>query len=196
MARPRTFDEADVLDRAVQVFWSRGFEGTSIADLEEATGLGRQSLYNAFGDKRHLFLAALEHYRRQGESQRGSIAGRGLGAVETFFSSSIDFLTEGGERRGCFLTKARMEDSGTAGVPAVCTSNEESIRALFTRRLEEAREDGELRTGVSPEVAGRMLATWAHGLSAAAAAGAGASLLREEARLLISGLRTQEVPTS
>ena len=62
MARPREFDDSVVLDAAVERFWNRGYEATSVRDLIEATGLTGASLYNAFGDKRALFRAALAHY--------------------------------------------------------------------------------------------------------------------------------------
>lgn len=60
--RPRTFDPDAVLGRATALFWRKGYAGTGISDLEEATGLGRQSLYGAFGDKRQLFEKVVEHY--------------------------------------------------------------------------------------------------------------------------------------
>jgi TetR/AcrR family transcriptional repressor of nem operon len=63
MARPREFDEAEATRRAVAVFWSKGYEAASLADLMAATGLSKSSLYQAFGDKRGLFLAAFESYR-------------------------------------------------------------------------------------------------------------------------------------
>lgn len=62
MARPREFDEAAVLDAAVQCFWSRGYEATTVRDLIDSTGLTAASLYNAFGDKRAFYQRALDHY--------------------------------------------------------------------------------------------------------------------------------------
>ena len=62
VGRPRSFDPDVVLDQAMAVFWKQGFEGTGMPDLEQATGLGRQSLYGAFGDKRTLFARVVEHY--------------------------------------------------------------------------------------------------------------------------------------
>ena len=62
MARPREFDEEAVLDAAVQCFWSRGFEATSVRDLAGSMGITGASLYNAFGDKRSLYRKALDHY--------------------------------------------------------------------------------------------------------------------------------------
>src|SRR6185312_856599 len=64
MARPKSFDENAVLDQAVELFRARGYEGTSLAELESHLGLGRQSLYNTFGDKQALFIKALDRYRR------------------------------------------------------------------------------------------------------------------------------------
>jgi TetR/AcrR family transcriptional regulator, transcriptional repressor for nem operon len=66
MGRPRSFDEDDVIARATSLFWAQGFRPTTIEDLTHATGLGAQSLYGAFGDKRALFLRALERYMRNG----------------------------------------------------------------------------------------------------------------------------------
>src|SRR3982751_3383022 len=60
--RPRSFDEDQVLDQIMMLFWKKGYEATGLADLEQATGLGRQSLYGAFGDKRTLFLRIVDRY--------------------------------------------------------------------------------------------------------------------------------------
>jgi TetR/AcrR family transcriptional regulator, transcriptional repressor for nem operon len=60
--RPRSFEPEEALDRAMTVFWRKGYERTGLLDLEESTGLGRQSLYNVFGDKRVLFTQVIEHY--------------------------------------------------------------------------------------------------------------------------------------
>ena len=67
MARPREFDEEEVLDRALDVFWRRGYGATSVEDLTAATGLGRGSLYAAFGDKETLFLTCLRRYHLRGQ---------------------------------------------------------------------------------------------------------------------------------
>ena len=62
MGRPREFDVDDALDRAMRVFWAKGYQGASLDDLLAAMGIGRGSLYKAFGDKRSLYLAALQRY--------------------------------------------------------------------------------------------------------------------------------------
>lgn len=70
MARPRQFDETDVLDRAIQCFWSRGYESMPVRDLAGEMGITGASLYNTFGDKRSLYLSALDHYLKNSVSTR------------------------------------------------------------------------------------------------------------------------------
>jgi len=65
MARPKEFDQAAALETAMEVFWTRGYEATTMGDLRKAIGIGRQSLYDTFGDKEQLFAAALDQHLRQ-----------------------------------------------------------------------------------------------------------------------------------
>ena len=111
MARPREFDEAAVLEAAVQCFWRRGYEATSVRTLIEQTGLTGASLYNAFGDKRALYGRALEHY------VEGSIAERirrcaGLApraAIGAFFAEILCRSLGDREHRGCMLVNAALD---------------------------------------------------------------------------------------
>ena len=84
--RPRTFESAEVLEAAMELFWTHGYERTSKRDLMEATGLASQSLYNAFGDKRTLFLEAIRHYSdaRTAEHERRR---RGLPRVRVLLAA-------------------------------------------------------------------------------------------------------------
>src|SRR5712692_11429413 len=112
MPRPRSFDEDAVLDQAVQLFWERGYEGTSLADLETHIGLGRQSLYNAFGDKQTLFLKALERYQRAVMEKvlaHLNASGAGLDAIRAFFKATVESLTAAGPRRACLVANTILE---------------------------------------------------------------------------------------
>src|SRR5215211_2354422 len=114
MARSKSFDQDAVLDRAAELFWERGYEGTSMADLEAHLGLGRQSLYNAFGDKQALFLKALERYRQHAMREPISILtapGAGLEAIRAYFSGSIERLTTETPRRACLVANTIVERS-------------------------------------------------------------------------------------
>jgi TetR/AcrR family transcriptional regulator, transcriptional repressor for nem operon len=111
MARPREFDEEVVLDAAVQCFWRRGYEATSVKDLIGKTGITAASLYNAFGDKRALFRTALDHYV---EASIGERIGRcetlpPREAIAAFFDEILRRSLGDREHKGCMLVNAALE---------------------------------------------------------------------------------------
>ena len=188
MVRPREFDELEVLEKVVDVFWTKGYEGTAISDLEAATGLGRQSLYNAFGGKKELFTRAVEHYRARAEEGRHTISQPGLDGIRAFFETSLDFLSREGQGRGCFLGRVRLDPSGVEVAGRSCDRSEGSIRGFLHERLLEAGDRGELRPGLDVEVAADLLSTLSRGVSAAVAAGEPADRLRAEVGLMLQGM--------
>src|SRR6516164_5154650 len=105
MARPREFDEGEVLDRALATFWEHGYEGTSIDDLVAATGLGRASLYGAFGDKEQIFARALERYcAHLGDSLAvGGDEPSARAALERLLRTLVVKSLPRSGPRGCFL---------------------------------------------------------------------------------------------
>lgn len=111
MARPRQFDQALVLEAAVQCFWDRGYEATSVQDLVRASGVTAASLYNAFGDKRAIFRAALEHYvdTRLGERMRRCDALPPEQAIRGFFEEVVRASSNDRARKGCMLVNTALE---------------------------------------------------------------------------------------
>lgn len=99
MARPRKFDEEQVLESALLLFWRRGYAATSIQDLVQATGLGRQSLYNTFGGKQELFVAALGEYRRRVDEELCALHSptAGRDEIRSYILGALDAQT----RLGC-----------------------------------------------------------------------------------------------
>jgi TetR/AcrR family transcriptional repressor of nem operon len=111
MARPREFDEEAVLDAAVQCFWARGYESTSVKDLMEATGLTAASLYNAYGDKRAMFRTALDRYIENsiGVRIRRSEALPPRDAIRSFFDDILRRSLNDRERKGCMVVNSALE---------------------------------------------------------------------------------------
>jgi TetR/AcrR family transcriptional regulator, transcriptional repressor for nem operon len=111
MSRQREFDEAKVLDLAVDCFWRTGYEATSVRDLASRMGITGTSLYNAFEDKRSLVRRALEHYLD--ESTRRRLAALGSlppkAAIRQFLTTAIERSLADDERRGCFLVNSALE---------------------------------------------------------------------------------------
>lgn len=111
MIRPREYDREEVLEKATDLFWERGYEGTSIHNLVAATGLNTRSMYNEFGDKEGLFLACIDHYVTESLSDLGKILTKqplGLNNVEEFFNYQVDNVTPD-YFKGCLLVNAVSE---------------------------------------------------------------------------------------
>jgi TetR/AcrR family transcriptional repressor of nem operon len=146
MARPREFDEGVVLDAAVNCFWTRGYEATSVRDLAAEMGITGPSLYNAFGDKRSLFRAALERYVQLWTRARIADVEKKLPpkeAVRAFIAGIIERSLDDPDRRGCMLVNAALEiaphDAAIGAEVAVWLGE---IEAFFRRAIAAAQAQG------------------------------------------------------
>lgn len=167
MARPREFSRDSALREAMEVFWEKGYDGTTMQDLVDRLEIGRASLYAAFGSKRKLFDEALERYCewiRDGYLAPLRVPGSPLKAIRTFFSGLVDVLCEG-DVPSCLLVKMAVlggaSDRETAERVRRAT---ECIEEAFYGMLVRARESGELRVGRSPRALARFLAHSTQGL--------------------------------
>ncbi|MGE0285852.1 MAG: TetR/AcrR family transcriptional regulator [Bradyrhizobium sp.] len=151
MPRPREFEEDAVLDAAVECFWRRGLEATSVRDLSEATGLSQPSLYNAFGDKRQLFARSLERYAAQ--SMRARIerieeTHAPADAIRVFFGDLITRSLADTDRRGCLIVNTALEVAPhDAAMRRTIGAYLAEIEGFFLRSLERLRDEGALASG-------------------------------------------------
>lgn len=112
--RPRTFEHQEVLDQALELFWKRGYESTTTRDLEERLGLSQSSIYNAFGSKHGLLLAALSLYESRISKELVvplEQASDPLQGINDFFDDLARWVTHDG-RRGCMIINLMAEDAG------------------------------------------------------------------------------------
>ena len=192
MARPREFNEDEVIDRAVDLFWRKGFADTSIGDLEEALGMGRQSIYNTFGDKRSLYIRALQHYYEKGTSTISSFLNegkRGLDSIHAYFNMVVEQHASPEGARGCFLVKS-LVDHGTSDPEVVsrCRSNENRLVSMFKQALTEAVEDQTISATTNVGATALMLSTQLYGLSVMARSGMSGDAMRESTQTLLNQL--------
>ena len=192
MARPREFDRGQVVDRAVEVFWRKGFEATSIRDLVEATGLNRGSLYNTFGDKAGLFEAALERYMAGAPTQyvvAAADSGPPRQVIGEFFARLVDLGASDKERRGCLMTNTAAElaarDERVAAQVAEAMQGLED--ALF-RLIERGQETGEIAPWRDPRALARFLVAAAQGLHISAKLNGDRAALEAIAGIALSNL--------
>ena len=146
MARPRGFDEDKVIKKAMTIFWERGYDATSISDLEKATGLSRISIYNTFGDKEGLFLRALDLYHSNATLVFEKIAQGGLEDIERFFEwFARPFSAKATNQSGCLMVNTILDI--WQAEPAVYEKVEayrNMLRSAYTRALQNAQEKREM----------------------------------------------------
>jgi TetR/AcrR family transcriptional repressor of nem operon len=165
--RPREFDREDALERAMILFWERGYEGTSMSDLTEALGIGRQSLYGAFGDKRALFLACMDRYVEQvlelGVFDPLASAGSPLENVHKVLDGWEQYA-QSAQFRGCLLGKSLTElGRREPELDRVLRAKLDRMEAAFERALRLSKKEGELSAAADVRVLARALTTFAQG---------------------------------
>lgn len=168
MGRPRAFDTETAVARALDTFWSRGYEATSVADLCHAMGLSRSSLYEAFGSKHGLFLAALAHYEA-GVTQRIGACLNRPGPVQRnvrdFLMMFVDGAVRGPGRRGCFLGNCTGELSAADPVLAARFGRGfEAIEATIHAALARGQAAGEIAADTDIRALARFLVSTVQGL--------------------------------
>lgn len=134
MGRPREFDTGEALENAMKAFWAKGYDGTSIQDLMAVTGLKKQSLYGAFGNKRALYIASLKRFdetRLRQSAQILAAKGSARTRIANLLQGVIDRACEGHDRSGCFLCNAAVDPA------PVCRETEAVVDTCLTR-LEQA----------------------------------------------------------
>lgn len=151
MARPREFDPDTVLERAMRVFWAKGYHASSLDDLCEAAELNRPSLYAAFGDKRALFLATLDRYGDRSVARVTAALSRPVpirDAVAAFLAEMIEQIVAGPGRAGCFIGNCAAEVAQhDRAAAARVTRNLKRIEAAFHAGFAAAK----IRAELSPE---------------------------------------------
>lgn len=162
MARLKAFDEDRAIDAAVDCFWMRGYEATSVRDLAQSMGIGGASLYNAYGDKRALFVRSLERYANRSmreRIERLEAAHRPKEAIEAFLAEIIERSLKDRDRKGCLLVNSALDVAPhDAEIGQVVGGYLDEIRAFFRRNIEAARKAGQVPRAVdAEEVSGHLL---------------------------------------
>ncbi|MFJ3788457.1 TetR/AcrR family transcriptional regulator [Kitasatospora sp. NPDC090091] len=183
MPRPREFEPEQVLEAAMRRFWERGYRATSIEDLVKATGVKPGSIYSAFpGGKRTLFLKSLERYSKLVVPQKlGELDAPGASVAEVrgYFDGLVRDLLSPEGRQGCLLVNTAIENAAEDDeAAAVVRGHLARLEHCMTRALETAARRGEVRTGLDPAGAARLLVATAQGLMVVGKANPDEAVLR------------------
>ncbi|MFE7228580.1 TetR/AcrR family transcriptional regulator [Nocardioides sp. NPDC057577] len=189
--RPRSFDENAVLDAAMRAFWEHGYEGTSVATLEAATGLRAPSLYGAFGSKEALYQSALERYA----SEHGAVLrpdGPAREAISEFLLEAADRFSEGGLPPGCMISTAAL---GVGAAQRGVATRPARMRAQtldgIEQRLRRAVDQRELPDTTDVAALARLVGAVIQGMSVQAIDGAARTDLRALAAVAMSAWPTE-----
>ncbi|SHF09215.1 TetR/AcrR family transcriptional regulator [Streptoalloteichus hindustanus] len=167
MGRTKQFDPDVALRAAMELFWRKGYEATSMRDLVECLGLGQGSIYGAFGGKRELYLKAVERYvedARESLVTRLSTPGSPLEAVRGLVRYYAETALSDAERRGCLLTNTAVELPADEGAGRHVESGMEAMEVLIAATLTRARAAGELPADRDPVALARFLVTLFQGI--------------------------------
>ena len=189
--RPREFDEGEALDRAMKVFWRKGYEGASLDDLTEAMGIGRPSMYAAFGNKEALFRRVVDRYMAGPAAffREAMALPEAREVVRALLDGVIDALTKPGNPRGCLLVQGGL----------ACGAEAESVRKelvrrraagdeLLRERLDRAVAERDLPRGTDAAALSQFIAAVTRGMAVQAAGGAGRAELRAVADMAMRAL--------
>jgi AcrR family transcriptional regulator len=172
--RPRAFDADEALDRAIEVFWRRGYEGASLSDLTEAMGINRPSLYAAFGNKEQLFRRAVERYAAIDMSYARAALERptAFEVAESFLRANVEALTRPDRPSGCLSVQGGLASGSDGGRVARLLADsrlagERALAARFARAI----DDGDLQAGTDAAALARFVMAVSEGHAVHAAAG-------------------------
>jgi TetR/AcrR family transcriptional regulator, transcriptional repressor for nem operon len=195
LPRPRSYDETELLQRAMEAFWAQGCARTSIDDLVGRTGINRASLYAAYPDKRTLFLAGIRRYldlvvetnvRRLIEVEPAAEA------VRQFFLNLVEAPVDR-IRRGCLLTNSAVEFGlEDAELAALVRKAFRRVERVLYERLVEAQKANQLAEGVQPKVLARLLITVLQGIRVMARVGVDRQIMRDAVAGALAGIRTTQ----
>jgi AcrR family transcriptional regulator len=194
MGRPRDFDVDRALDRAMTVFWRKGYEGASLTDLTRAMGINRPSLYAAFGNKESLFRRALDRYAEGPAAYVREALGAptARAVVERLWCGAVERLTDPRSPRGCLMVQGALACGDAAeSIREEVSARRATLVSALRDRFARAVAEGDLSAGEDPDALARYVAAVNHGMAIEAVGGASCEDLRRIADVALRAVRRQ-----
>ncbi|MDN5941216.1 MAG: TetR/AcrR family transcriptional regulator [Nitrospira sp.] len=190
MPRPKEFNPEDAIEKAMQVFWHKGYEATSMEDLLSAMDINRGSLYDTFGDKRQLFLKVMDRYCTSFVGPNFSLLdqpGPALQTLRRFINGMIEGALADPQRRGCLIANTVMElsphEKDIAGTLRQALTMTEDT---FFKVLARAKLQGELNSDQDPRSLARFITTMMQGTIVMIKAGTAAGVVKQTTETALS----------
>ena len=168
MARTKDFDENEVLTRAMNIFWSRGYNATSMEDLVCGLGISRSSLYGTYTDKHTLYIKALENYQQIGGAKIQEIVNTPASAKETIkklIEHATYGATDGEKRVGCFMVNAEVEVAAfDKTVNNLVCKKDQQLEDVFFQVIQKGKKNGEIKNKQDARVLARFISNSIKGM--------------------------------
>lgn len=189
MARSKEFNPERALEKAMRLFWQLGYENASLEALMGEMGIARQSLYDTFGDKRSLYLKALEHYRDQTNGAMQDMLDKIPSVKDGFRKLLYGLAAETHEQheRGCLLLSANLQrDTKDTELRDFLRDNQARVEKIFVKALKRAQKQGELSGKEDPAALGRFFVVTIQGMRAMARLKSDRKALEQVARVALA----------
>lgn len=168
MARNKDFDEDEVLNKAICLFWHKGYNATSMQELVDHLGISRSSLYDTYGDKHNLYLKALEYYQSSNSQKMCDIvtnAASSKEAIKQLLEFITDNLLNDKQRKGCFIVNAGVEVAPhDAEVMKIIQKNEQLVEDVFLKAIEKGQKSGEITNSQDSRSLARFISNTIKGI--------------------------------
>jgi TetR/AcrR family transcriptional repressor of nem operon len=193
MARKLDFDEKELLNKAVDLFWHKGYYATSAQDLVDGLGLSRSSIYNTYTDKKTLFTKALQQYQAQNTNAVLTLLTNAGDAEEVITKLLWAVVRESREdelAKGCFMVNTAVELSNhDKDVALIVSQNQQSVEDALTKIMEKGQRDGQFKTLQHPKSMAQFIFSTISGLRVSARSGAGEEVLSGIVRVALDALK-------
>jgi TetR/AcrR family transcriptional repressor of nem operon len=167
MPKSVLFDRDEIIGKVTNLFWEKGYNGTSMQDLVDVTGLNRSSIYNSYGDKFQLFSEALRHYQKSQNNLLQSVQDKAKSpkaAIKLLFDGVWSEMSSG-QTKGCFLSNCTTELSNTdPRIHQFLSENQKVVVKTFEKLIMKSQEAGEIDTTKNPEILAQYLFSSLQGL--------------------------------
>ena len=192
MARTKDFDENEVLCKAIQIFWHKGYNGTSMQDLVDGLGISRSSLYDTYTDKHTLFVKALESYQDTGAGKIQEIINNSTSAkatIKQLLEFVINELLGDKQQKGCFMVNAEVEVAPhDAEINDLVCKNDQQMEDAFYLVIKKGQDSGEIKKDQDARALSRFIFNTVKGIRVTAKSTSDRTVFDDIIKLTVSAL--------
>ena len=192
MARTKDFNEEEVLEKALNIFWQKGYNGTSMQDLVDGLGISRSSMYDTYTDKYSLFILALERYRERTAREMMQMINQAASpkaVIKKIFQSIVTESLFDKVQRGCFLVNTCVENAThDKAVAKIVNENMQDFEDAFYHAIKKGQEIGEIMNRNDARALARFVINNINGIRISAKAGADKKVYEDVMKVTLSVL--------